>query len=70
MEEVLTHQCDYGALSCELGSTEQRADKPVDLFLLRVLPVVVERHLGFLEDGSGGGEREDGEPWREAKGKG
>lgn len=45
-----SYQCDDGTLSSELSGTEQRPDKPVDLLLLWVVLVVVQRHLWFLEE--------------------
>lgn len=44
----LTHQSNYGTLSRELSGTEECSDESVDLFLLRVMLVVVWRHLRFL----------------------
>lgn len=44
----VTHQSNYGTLSCELGGTEERTDKSVDLFLFRVVLVIVWRQLRFL----------------------
>lgn len=39
------HQCDDGALGGELSGAEQGPDKAVDLLLLWVAVVVVQRHL-------------------------
>lgn len=50
MEEEVggSHQCDDGALRGELSCAEQRPDEAIDLLLLRVVLVVVQRHLGLL----------------------
>lgn len=40
-----SHQCDDGALGGELSGAEQGPDKAVDLLLLWVAVVVVQRHL-------------------------
>lgn len=61
MEEIVkSYQCDDGTLRSELSGTEQRPDKPVDLLLLWVMLVVVQRNLGFLEEESRGWGRRDG----------
>lgn len=44
-----TYQRDNGTLSSELCGTEQRPDKSVDLFLLRVVFVIIRRNLRLLE---------------------
>lgn len=45
-----SHQRDDGALRSELSRTEQRPDKPIDVPLLRLVLVVVRRHLGLLSE--------------------
>lgn len=43
-----SYQRNDGTLRSELSRTEQRPDKPIDLLLLRVVSVVVQRHLRLL----------------------
>lgn len=40
-----SYQSDDGTLGRELSGAEQRPDKPVDLLLLWIVLVVVQRHL-------------------------
>lgn len=44
-----TYQCDNGTLSSELCGAEQRPDEAVDLFLLRVVFLIIRRNLRLLE---------------------